>query len=266
MNTWQAVEAFINAQKAKGLSLDTIRWYSGILNLFAQRYVEIPLLPEGIESFIASCKGKDERRHGYYRTMRVFFNFLHKRYRLQNPMEYIDAPRRKPKKPKPLTTDELDQLLAFPHKPKVKTGLLFLADTGARVGEAANLALRDLNETPFGFVTRVSGKTGDRIVPISTETYQALIKYLPFGYSPYRFRRIISRAFKDAMVRGSGINLRHTFATLWLGDELILQQIMGHSHLSTTRIYRALRTELVSAQHHQYSPLRMVFSRSRSML
>jgi len=226
----------------------------------------LPRKDEQIEDFIASCQAGDERKHGYYRALRAFYTFLHRRHKIPNPMEYIDAPRRKPKKPKPLIIDELDQLLAYPHLPKIKAALLFLADTGCRVGEAADLTPSDLTKTAWGYIARIRGKTGDRLVPISPETYQALVKYLPFGFTTYRFRRLISQAFKDARVKGSGINLRHTFATVWLGDELILQQIMGHAHLSTTRIYRALRTEIISAQHSQYSPLKMVLSRSRSML
>lgn len=266
MRVKKAIEAFFNAQTAKGLSPESTRWYRGILNLFAQRFKDVPSKPENIESFLADCKCGDERKHGYYRALRAFYNFLQRRYRMPSPIVYIDPPRRKPKCPRPLAVDDLDQLLAYPHSQDIKAALLFLVDTGARVGEAARLDISDLAALPWGYTARINGKTGQRVVPISVETYHALMKTLPFRYTPYLFRRKISQAFKDARVEGSGINLRHTFATLWLGDELVLQRIMGHSHLSTTQIYRALRTELVSSQHNQFTPLKMVFSRTRSML
>ena len=266
MQTKEALKLFLKSRAAKGLSKQTIRWYVGVLKLFVQRFKKLPKSPEHIEVFVASCQAGDERRHGYYRAVRALYRFLHRRYNIPNPVERIDPPKRKPKYPKVLTPDELNQLLTFPHSAKIKTALLFLIDTGARVGELASLRKEDLSETPWGYIARLDGKTGVRLVPISNETYRALRDNLPLGYSSNRLRRLISRAFDDAYVTGSSLKIRHTFATLWEGDELVLQKIMGHAHLSTTLIYRHLRTRTLSAQHHEYSPLTMVFTRSRSML
>jgi len=267
MQTGKGVSLFLNSRQARGLSHQTIRWYKGILYNFARQYPKLPKSPEQIEEFIASCPAGDERKHGYYRAIRALYRFLKRRAHIsRNPMERVDPPKRKIKYPKICTPDELDQLLSYPHRPEIKTALLFLIDTGARVGELTNLKIRDISETPWGYVARISGKTGTRLVPISNETYNTLVKYLPFGYTAYRLRRLISRAFKDAHIQGSALKLRHTFATLWEGDELVLQKIMGHAHLSTTMIYRHLRTKVISTQHREYSPLRMVYSRSKSML
>ncbi len=266
MQTEKAAQIFLTSRKAKGLSPQTIRWYKGILDLYAKQFTKLPMKPEHIEQFLMKCQAGDERRHGYYRTIRALYRFLHRRMNLKDPIERIDPPRRKPKYPKVLTPDELDQLLAYPHKHKIKTALLFLIDTGSRVGELTNLQVRDLSETPYGYIARISGKTGVRLVPVSNETYRALMKNLPFGYSTYRLRRLVSRAFRDAHVSGSAIKLRHTFGTIWEGDELVLQKIMGHAHLSTTMNYRHLRTRVLSTQHREYSPLKMVFAHSKSML
>jgi site-specific recombinase XerD len=67
---------------------------------------------------------------------------------------------------------------------------------------------------------------------------------------------MIARAFADARIRGSGINLRHSFGSLWGGDELVLQRIMGHAHLSTTRIYRTLRIERLAESTPDIRPSR----------
>lgn len=262
-----AIDYFLKSkQQGKRLSPETIRWYKGIFLLFAKKFIELPDSPEAIEGFLGECEAGDERRHGYYRALRSLYRFLNKRLDLVDPTVKIDAPQRKPKSPTILMPDDLEQLLSYPHLAKIKTALLFLIDTGARPGELVNLTVNDLMETPWGYVTKISGKTGARFVPISNDTYQALISHLPFGYTRYCLRRLISRAFRDAHVRGSAITLRHTFGTLWQGDELILKQIMGHRHLSTTQIYRHLRVKQLCLQHHQYTPLNMVFARSRSML
>jgi integrase len=128
------------------------------------------------------------------------------------------------------------------------------------------LKTTDLDLTEWGPVARVTGKTGTRIIPISPQTYYSLLKILPFKLSPNRLCRLISAAFKDAHVRGTAHFLRHTFATYFDGDELILQYIMGHAHLSTTQIYRQLRTRKMCEQHREYSPLKMVLDRHQLAL
>jgi integrase len=265
MKTTNVLGLFLQSCHARGLSPDTIRWYKGILNAFANRYPEFPKGPEPIEEFMAQCNAGDERRHGYYRALRVLYNYAEKRLGAKNAIRLIDPPRRKPKYPRFLTPEELDQLLAYPHPPKIKAALLFLTDTGARIGELARLDLTDISETPWGYVTRITGKTGMRIVPISVEVYYALTRALPLGYSRHRLSRLVSHAFQEARIQGRAHVLRHTFGTLWHGDELALQQIMGHAYLSTTQLYRHLRTQTLSEQHHKYSPLKMVMSSSKEM-
>lgn len=266
METREAVRLFLSSRRARGLSPQTIRWYQGILNLYSIKFRKLPKSPEKIEEFLALCKAGDERRHGFYRAIRCLHRFMERRFKKANPVKKLDPPRRKPKYPRTLTPDELDQLLAFPHTPRIKTALLFLIDTGARIGELTQLKEEDLSETPWGPIARISGKTGMRFVPLSQETYTALMGNLPLNYSMWWMSRLVSRAFREAHVKGSAHLLRHTFATLWEGDELVLQKIMGHAHLSTTQLYRHLRTKTLSAQHKQYSPLNMVFSRTKSML
>lgn len=260
MKTLSAVEAFLKSRQAKGLSPFTVSWYRGILKSFAEMFPELPDNPEAIDDFLISCRCGDERRHGYFRALRAFYRFLARRFKVTNIINLVDVPKRQAKRPHPLTLDELDQLLSFPHTARIQTALMFLADSGARVGEAARLKPEDLTETQWGPVARVTGKTGARIIPISESTYQALLNILPFRYSSNRLCRLISAAFRDAHVKGTAHALRHTFGTYWEGDELILQYILGHAHLSTTQIYRQLRTRKMCEQHHEHSPLKMVMA------
>lgn len=178
----------------------------------------------------------------------------------------MEPPRKSVKRPHFLTAMELNKLLNFPHDKRIKAALMFLIDSGARLGELAQLTVEMLEETPWGFVARITGKTGTRLVPIGYETYHSLMVSLPFPFKAHRLGELIARAFKDAGVKGSAHTLRHTFGTLWQGDEMVLQRIMGHTHFETTMLYRHLRVEALAMQHHQYSPLRMVLSTSRNML
>lgn len=225
----------------------------------------MPSHPEDIERFLSNCKAGDERRYGYYRALRCFYHFLHRRLDTPDPIELVEPPRRSHKAPKFLNPEDINRLLNYPHPAKIKAAIMFLIDTGARLGELASLTIDNLGETPWGFTATIKGKTGARTVPISYETYHALMVHLPYPYRSHWLGELISRAFKQAGIRGSSLVLRHSFGTLWGGDELVLQRIMGHSHLSTTRLYRHLRMQMLSEQHRQYSPLRMVLSSSKTM-
>lgn len=266
MQTQEVVFLFLKSRRARGLSPETIRWYEGILNKYSKRYEELPRDPEDVEDFISSCTAGDERRLGYYRALRALYRFGNKRLKLINPVDIIDPPRRIKKQPHILMPDEIDQLLSYPHPAKIKAALLFLVDTGCRIGEIINLQVSDFNETPRGYIVKVSGKTGERYVPVSHEVYLAMNKVLPFGWKKHWLGELVSKAFKEARVEGTGHTLRHTFCSLWAGDIFALQRIVGHARRSTTQIYRHLQTGYLSEQHNQFSPLKMVYSRSKSML
>jgi len=268
METKQAIQKFLISCQAKNLSHKTIKWYRWILTDFAKQMPELPQTPEEIEGFLINCHGGDETRHGYYRALKCFYNFLDrknqksayyyssKRNGHNNPMIFVSPPRRRHKLPRALTPDELNRLLSSPHPDKIKTLLVFLADTGARIGEAANLKSEDLSQTPWGYVAIIRGKTGQRIAPIGGQTYHLLKGNLPFLCTTDTLSHKVTEAFKAAGLNGTAHTLRHTFATLWAGSEFALQQILGHSSFQTLKIYRQMRMEYLCQQHHQFSPIR----------
>jgi integrase len=263
MNTKTAIDNFLTSRQAKGLSPSAIKWYRCILNDFQKMYPKLPTKPEMIERFLISCAGGDERRHGYFRTLRALYNFLEKRCQVKNIVKLIDPPRRKHKKPKPITLDELDQLLSFPHPADITAGLIFMADCGARIGETVRLKPGDLNFTGYGYIARINGKTGERIVPISEVTYNTMLAVLPFHYSANFYCKLISRAFQEAHVKGTGHSIRHTFATYWKGDRHILKEILGHASITTTELYSGLLWDENSREHMKYSLLKLIQARKQ---
>lgn len=259
MLTTDAIELFIDSRKARGDSPHTLKWYRLILSYYAEMYETLPEQPEHVEKFLASCRGGDERRHGFWRTLRAFYRFLFRRHKiLYNPIIDIDPPRRKPKIPQILNIEELRHLINSEKDERVQAYIVFLADTGARVGELDNLQPTDFQTTPWGMVTRLDGKTGPRLVPVSQEAYDAVINYLPVPYKTDWLTRHISQAFKEAKLHGTAHTLRHSMATNWEGSEFALQSILGHSNFEMLRRYRNLRMQKISLQHAQFSPLRLI--------
>ncbi len=266
MNTDEAIQAFLKSRRAKNLKPSAVKWYEVTLKPLASAYPVLPDDPDTVEDFLISRRSGDERRHGYYRAIRALYRFLKRRYGIENIIPMMDAPKREKKLPRPITIDALDQLLAYPHPKRIEAALLFMADSGCRVGETSRLEIADLIETEWSPVAVVTGKTGTRFVPISVETYRSLKDILPFKISANWLCKLVSRAFKEANVKGTAHSLRHTFATYWDGDESILQKVMGHSNIATTQIYRQLRVKKMCEQHRQYSPMKMVYAKRQYRL
>jgi integrase/recombinase XerC len=134
--------------------------------------------------------------------------------------------------------------------------LELLYATGLRVSELAGLDVDDVDRT--GLTVRVLGKgRKERIVPFGGGAAHALDAYLGGSatrrgalFTNHRGGRLSSRAIHTIVRRSaaaSGIarrvsphTLRHTFATHLLdagADLRVIQELLGHSRLSTTQRY-----------------------------
>jgi tyrosine recombinase XerC len=154
--------------------------------------------------------------------------------------------------------------------------------SGLRVGELVSLDWRDLDLA--GRVLRVLGKGGkERMVPFGTPAAAALRAWLTAWegvrgeaaalddampvflnarggrLTDRSVRRILDRAVKDAAV-ATGVHphtLRHSFATHLLeagADLRAIQELLGHSSLSTTQRYTHVEVERLLAVYRQAHP------------
>jgi len=180
-------------------------------------------------------------------------------------MTKVKSPRVRPKEKQTLSLEQLRILLEYPgHNPMVRALLYLLVDTGTRLGEAVTLTGQAISQ---GSV-KVNGKTGERIVPISSEVYQLLVNIMPvsttkdqrlFPYTTFWLGRLVSRAIKAAGLNGfSAHSLRHTFCTLWNGSDTALKHITGHRSWRMIEHYKHQREAQASEQHRQHSPLAML--------
>jgi len=160
-------------------------------------------------------------------------------------------PRRLPQAPKPA---ELDQLLASFDGPEPlqlrNRGLAELVySAGLRSQEAIDLDLADVD---FGAETvHVRGKGGkERVVPLGEEAAYRLGLYLRDGrpklatgaenalFVSARGRRLDTSTLRRLVPHPH--RLRHAFATHLLeggADLRVIQELLGHSSLSTTQVY-----------------------------
>ncbi len=200
---------------------------------------------------------------------RTFFRYLCQEGLLaSNPTDGLSAPKLGRSLPEYLSPDEVEKLLAAPQL-NTPAGLRdqaileLLYSAGLRVGELVGLELTDV-DLDTGFI-RVLGKgQKERIIPIGSYAKASIEEYLAFGYAKLggarwlfvnnRGSRLTTRAVEQFVEKyakvalpGRGVTphtLRHCFATHLLeagADLRSVQELLGHSSLSTTQIYTHVR-------------------------
>jgi len=189
-------------------------------------------------------------------SLRFFYEKLLKK----NIFKEIELPKKEKKLPNILTKDEVKQLIETSDAQKSKLIISLLYSSGLRVSEVVSLKVNDLNlDEKIGWVRLGKGKK-DRAfilsekVCIQIKTFLEKHKNNEFLLSkekpltPRNIQKIIKNAAQKA-----GLNrkitphtLRHSFATHLLEsgtDIRYIQELLGHSNLSTTQIYTHLSTE-----------------------
>ena len=210
-----------------------------------------------------------------------FYIYLVKDKRIDiNPCENIDRPKMKKRLPDILTVNEVDKLLDIPLHTKEdyrdKAILEVLYATGIRISELTNLKMQDVDFT--NKVVRVFGKgSKERIVPINKYALKYLGMYLDIRGSflkgkltDYIFLNSKGEAISresfglelNKIVKKQGLNkrvtphmLRHSFATHMLNqgaDLRSIQELLGHSDISTTTIYTHVSNEKVKNDYLKY--------------
>ncbi len=155
--------------------------------------------------------------------------------------------------------------------------LTLLYACGLRISEALNLNRSEAPVPPNDDVLRITGKGGKvRLVPVLPAAVKAIASYLelappldPHGplFIGQRGGRLNARNIQLLMqhLRSSlGLPdtatphaLRHSFATHLLGggaDLRAIQELLGHSSLSTTQVYTGVDREHLLAQYDKAHP------------
>ncbi len=222
-------------------------------------------------------------------SIRSFFKFLIREGELvSNPFEMLRTPKQEKKLPHFLSINEVDVLLKTPDCSNVM-GLRDLAiletlySTGIRVSEL--VGLDESNIDFFGGMIKVQGKgKKERLVPIGSHAMNAINEYVnskskskanekkkvsrsePLFLNKFGGRltaRSVARSL-DKYLKMSGVNLltsphtfRHSFATHLLdkgADLRSVQEMLGHSSLSTTQIYTHITTERLKNVYDKAHP------------
>ena len=216
-------------------------------------------------------------------SLRSFFRYLQREEVIEaNPARLLSLPRREKKLPAFLDQKEVEALLAAPDTRtflglRDRAILETLYSTGMRIGALTGLSLGDVDL--IGEVARVREKgKKERLCPLGSYAVKALQEYLrasaSFGSARSRpvfvnrdGGRLTAQAARDLLdkhIRTAAIAkkvsphaLRHSFATHLLdsgADLRAVQELLGHSSLSTTQIYTHVSRERLRKVYDQTHP------------
>ena len=280
MKTADAVAAFLEDCEYSGLATKSIQGYEWALKKLVTAFPdEFPAESNQVKKFLIKQQGlNQESRYDLWRRLCRLWRWMGKEYKTYNimvddsrkPPEYkVSPPRRRRLLPRTLEDYEIDLLLDRTEGRRDKAMIQLIMDTGIRIGELA--ALRWPDVTLKGIRVPIQGKTGQRVVPISSTARQMMVGlgdshniWLgPKGpLTTSGCQQAIRRAMYNAGFappKAGPHMLRHTFGREWItlgGNQFALQRIFGHSTLSTTSIYVTLSTKDLEDEHAKFSPLR----------
>ena len=262
-------------ENIKGLSANTIKSYQRDLIKFshfseAANVDNFDMFTEEIcSSWIAdlfqqNVSARSIQRH--ISSAKGFFEYAQKNTLINSsPFELINSPKSPNYLPNVLSPEDVEQLLNFKPKNIQETRDMAIVEliysSGLRVSEAVNVDLNDFEES--GNFLRVLGKgSKTRLVPVGRFAQSAIDKWIQERkkistvdqalFVNLRGGRISTRSIQEriktlALMQGlPPLNphmLRHSLATHLLessGDLRSIQELLGHSSLSTTQIYTRL--------------------------
>ena len=221
-------------------------------------------------------------------AVKSFFAFLQAEGKLKiNPTETLASPKVGKSLPKPLTVQEIDELLEQPARRTTPEGrrdramLELMYATGLRVTELVSLDVDDVQvdvEKPY---VRLLGKGNrERQIPLLEQPAQEVAEYIRFArprvvgernetalFVNRRGERLTRQGFwliLKGYSAAAGIQgrvtphtLRHSFATHMLRGGMDIhkvQELLGHANISTTQVYTQVSREHIREAYEKAHP------------
>ncbi|OGS43242.1 MAG: site-specific tyrosine recombinase XerD [Elusimicrobia bacterium RIFOXYD2_FULL_34_15] len=213
-------------------------------------------------------------------SIKGFYKFLFiEEYIKSNPADQLKSPKLEKYLPDTLSIEEVDKLLSTPNIEKIKgirdkAILETLYATGMRVSELTELKTSD-TDLDVGFIKCFGKGSKERIIPLGSKAIESIKNYLKIrkinksdslfvNPSGKKISRISIWKIIKKSANLSGITkkisphtLRHSFASHILergADLRTIQEMLGHSSISTTQIYTHVDKKFLKSQHKKFHP------------
>ncbi|MGR3741856.1 site-specific tyrosine recombinase XerD [Companilactobacillus sp. DQM5] len=278
----------------RGLSRNTINSYHQDIVEFIDFLMEekINLFPEErnlIISFFSKLQAEKKSKNTILRmfsSLRKFYQWLMRGHLISSdPMVDMDSPKKGVHLPVALSMQEVDDLIEAPDVGKplgIRDRAIFetMYATGLRVSELINLKMDDIH-LDIGLIKTIGKGDKERLIPIGDTAAKWITRYIrevrktqvekygnvDFIFLNFRGKRLtrqsIWRLIKSYVLQ-VGIDknvtphtLRHSFATHLLengADLRVVQELLGHSDISTTQIYTHITKQRLRDVYNKSHP------------
>ena len=214
-------------------------------------------------------------------SIKLFHKYISENYQIDNVSTKINNPTLNRQLPNILTIEEVDKLLNInlitPFDYRNKAMLELMYSSGLRVSELVGLKLSNIN-LDEGYVRCFGKGKKERIVPIG----EIALDYLKLYIYEYRNSMLKGYYTENIFLNNHGKNmtrqgffliikkiaaeknidknitphmLRHSFATHLLNngaDLRTIQEMLGHSNISTTQIYTNITSDILKENYELY--------------
>ncbi|MCP3739083.1 tyrosine recombinase XerC [Rossellomorea sp. BNER] len=218
-------------------------------------------------------------------SLRSFYRFLNRDKKTsENPFSLVNQPKSEKRLPKFFYEEELESLLNAckgdePLQVRNRAIFELLYATGIRVSECEKLTLSDMDFSLSTVLVKGKGNK-ERYVPFGGYAHDALELYIKQSrnilikeqdhstvFVNFRGEPITSRGIRHILtelIKKASLNgkihphmLRHTFATHLLNngaDLRTVQELLGHSNLSSTQVYTHVTKEHLRKTYLNHHP------------
>lgn len=218
--------------------------------------------------------------------IKAFYSYLNYAEIIQtNPAENIETPKTRRKIPSVLSVDEIEKMIAQIDRSTAEGERNYaiietLYGCGLRVSELTDLKISNINFKE-DFVKIIGKGDKERLVPLGKIAKNAILNY----YNHYRKQMSVDKKYEDVLflnkfgkplsrimifyiikdlAQKAGIQkkisphtLRHSFATHLIeggANIRVVQELLGHSSITTTEIYTHLDREYLRENILSYHP------------
>ncbi len=270
-----------------GYNIDLEQFYSFLQPFFEGEVIVEQIQIIQIRDFLRWLHDKQDCNRSLARKMaslKAFFQYCKLQdVILVNPMDRLKRPKYEKKLPKFFSQEEMELLLNIPDltcKYGIRNKAIFelIYSSGLRIAEICSIRIQDIDLKRQ--LVRVVGKGNkERIVPVGNMAIQSIQNYLEIRheFSPETGERtlfvtrsgkafysrqmnIILQRYISLIAQQKGYSphtIRHTFATHLLqggADLRAIQQMLGHTNLSTTEIYTHVTLDDITSAYRKAHP------------
>ena len=284
-------EYIISLSTAEGKAKNTVESYSRDLRQYSDYLKENNITDtskieeETIYSYIDDLNDRyaSTSINRIKTTIRNFHHYLNFKYNLKDPSLNVATSKGKKRLPVYATKQEIEKLMSVfndedPQDLFDHTILETIYGLGLRVSECCDMRKSQVNLTD-GFVKILGKGNKERLIPIPEKTKKLMHMYFAnvrtlwqkkntnrffinhFGkpiYSEYVENLIRNKAYEAGIKKPlTPHKLRHSYATHLLeggADLRVIQELLGHSDISTTEIYTHVEQERLKEAYMNAHP------------